>query len=694
MDPVHSPQVANLRSQDVLNERHPSITASYRRDLALFQTNEQEIINTLRRDGFQVGLDEKRNIAVRWPGENQWRRVDPSGFKFSDIGADIADMSRFAFDGAFGIVIPTAIKGAGILGAPGTMGASLPASMVVSGAITAGSDAALQLAGVALGRRTEVNWESVAWAGAVGALFPGVQKGAAWLAETPAGRALIEPLKQQIPKMVAALKAAGQQLLHEVQEQATAAGKSLKDFLSTSRAAEFMTEASERIGNRLAALSNDLAAGFRAKGLVPAEAMAGGGHRAPIRQEASSIVGAPMMRSSTLADSAKSIGGQEGESLAKWISEHEGGLARGSKAYIDLRKKVIELAEHSTGEAKKNAETFLKQIDDEYALWTPYRVQARNQAGKPLTFQEVKDAGEDATSRLPTRRTDLPKVAPLADEVAAAKNQLRGEYPWTPGLKTKFERMGLNDKTYDSLIEDLSLLDAAAKRLKDSTSRASGLTQDDSEALVQQLRKLGGIRKEAEAFLKGEVTPGEKSAAQRLDKVMTDIHGRVTETIDTSYLGITSSRDGLGCDTRLFGDIARRSAQRTLDLFKGVEERVLNKVDLEHVQIKNSYTGGLDHISTNGLHLADGKFIPVIVGMLESGEVDAAIKSIAKYGAYVTRAAAADMSPAMQESLLTTARNTRQLFVDYVRNVTAESTSKAGLRVTLGSLLQVRSGAR
>ena len=157
----------------ILEEQHPDISVVDRAKTSLFQRGVEEEVKDYEKKGFNVDVDDTGELEVWKDGDAVRRRVDPQTGAFSsDIAGDTADLSAEFVHGAAqtAAAIP---KIGGVMAAPLTGGASIPAGMAAGGAIGAGVEAGLQGLGMLLGERDDFNAAAIGTEAVAGAAYPG-----------------------------------------------------------------------------------------------------------------------------------------------------------------------------------------------------------------------------------------------------------------------------------------------------------------------------------------------------------------------------------------------------------------------------------------------------------------------------------------------------------------------------------------
>lgn len=162
----------------------------------------------LKRKGYKVKrVDDK--FFVRREGESRYAPVDPEGF-------DLWDVTDVAGDVVEGLVsaVTTGAKALGLVGAPVSGGATIPAAMALGAASSGALETAKQTAGIAVGAREQLNPSLIAQKSIIGGTIPGAMYAAGKVMQ--GGSKLLGSVlsKAQGGKKVTAeaIEAAGEQL--------------------------------------------------------------------------------------------------------------------------------------------------------------------------------------------------------------------------------------------------------------------------------------------------------------------------------------------------------------------------------------------------------------------------------------------------------------------------------------------------
>ncbi|MCC6953716.1 MAG: hypothetical protein IT290_06325 [Deltaproteobacteria bacterium] len=379
MPDVVQTQSPHIRSADVAEVRHPSLSVSDRAQISLYLNNDREIDSYLQRRGFEVVYDDKGDRAIRSRGESGWKRLDPKWTSLSDLPADVADASRLAFDTIAIAGIPSLIKLFGVGGVSATAGVSLPVAMGAGGAAAASADGMRQLVGMATGVRTDVDWESIAFAGIAGTLFPGAvsagKAGLAALAKTDAGKVLVPLLEDYCLRAAASMQTFAAELVNGMNAAAKRAGQTVSEFVRTDEGVQFLMKGARGIQDRLESFQSGLITTLQNEQPLAAHVGA-----APTRSAVQSI-GAPLMSEAT----------REGGGIAR-----PSGLVRSVASYIEdafnrlgrqqTRNKGSELLERNAAQALKGEAIIPNSVLDRIGFDVVMLPETAKKVGFPPTM--------------------------------------------------------------------------------------------------------------------------------------------------------------------------------------------------------------------------------------------------------------------------------------------------------------------
>lgn len=154
---------ANPQDIPVVNEQ--GVGFGERAIVKNFSNSPEATIKFLESKGYETAL-KNGEVVVRKPGEQTYKKVDPSGL-------DLQDVTDLAYDIPSGVAqgIATGAAGAAAGAATGGVG-TIPAAMATGAATSAGSEALRQKIGQYLGIPQEVNTKDVMVSGALGAASP------------------------------------------------------------------------------------------------------------------------------------------------------------------------------------------------------------------------------------------------------------------------------------------------------------------------------------------------------------------------------------------------------------------------------------------------------------------------------------------------------------------------------------------
>jgi len=366
--------VQQIRSAEVNEEKHPTVTYNLRAAAALFGTNESLLVDFLKRQGYKVAKDEQGELAIKVGTEKSWYRFDPKVFRLNDVMNDVvADNFRLVAE-LPGALLAGAVTGAmtaaTTAAAAASGGAALAAtpavvmkSMLTSSFLTGANDMVIQVAGVGCKYVGEYDSSQLAMSFIFGGLCGGI----------PYAKGIGQMVLSKLEGTVAGkmLKSLITDLTH-VLDKAIAPLRELKDKVFSSegmvclkRVFSSVQECFSNLGARIGQVFNDLKEKMRdlfdpnnlvPHGSLPEPVMVGGGRlpapkeRKPenfFRREGEEITGALPIKVRPIQPTFKGNNGKAGIMEL----EHEAGyLTKGLiqrnefESVTALREWVAELA--------------------------------------------------------------------------------------------------------------------------------------------------------------------------------------------------------------------------------------------------------------------------------------------------------------------------------------------------------------
>lgn len=193
-------------SQIAVEEMHPDLSYRERGKIGLLLHTQEEKAEYLQKIGFKVEVDGDRRFLISKEGDKLKYRLDPqTGALSQDFAGDLIDESGSLITYSSGAVA-LGTKTAGALLAPLTGMSSIGAGMAIGGAVTGGTEAALQTTGKAWGVREEADYSQIAKATAVGATFPVagniLSKAGSWASEFVSGFVNVNRLPRVIQNKI------------------------------------------------------------------------------------------------------------------------------------------------------------------------------------------------------------------------------------------------------------------------------------------------------------------------------------------------------------------------------------------------------------------------------------------------------------------------------------------------------------